>query len=156
MTKKKQLTSAEQQIVDELETAQLRKQLALLKRVPKDFRDMEVQCEDWRGFAEVMGPEKKTEMLKWAKGGVLCLAPINDLERKVLTVYGELHEFQRVGVFALEDVLAEVLELNASFIYASEWPKHVITSMNWLASHYGWGFRFKGQLLGEKGHPLGI
>ncbi len=156
MKKKKQLSPAEQTIVEELEVKRLRKQIALLKRMPKNFRDMPVQGEDWRGFAEIMGPEKKDEMLKWAKGGVLCLIPLNDLERKVLSVYGELHEFQRVGAFAFEDVLAEALELNASFIYASEWPKHVVAGMDWLASYYEWNFRFKGQLLGEKGHPLGI
>ncbi len=150
------LVSAEQAIVEELEVARIKKQIKRLKQLPKDFRDMEVMGKDWRDFAEIMGPEKKNEMLLWAKGGVLCLAPTNELERKVLTVYGELQKFQRVGVFAFEDVLAEALELNVSFIYASEWPKQVITGLNWLASHYSWNYRFKGQLLGGKGYPLGI
>ena len=150
------LVSAEQAIVEELEVARIKKQIKRLKQLPKDFRDMEVMSKDWTDFAEIMGPEKKNEMLLWAKGGVLCLAPTNELERKVLTVYGELHEFHVGHPDDLEDALAEALELNASFIYASEWPKHVVTGMNWLASHYSWNYRFKGQLMGGKGHPLGI
>ncbi len=159
MTKKRQLSPAEQDLVDELEVGRLWKQIALLKRIPKDFRDMEVQGEDWRGFAEVMGSEKKVEMLKWAKGGVLCLEPINDLERKVLTVYGEIHELRELRNrpdFVLEDVLQAMRINNYSFVYASDWPKHVIVGMNWLAQHQGWKFRFKGQLLGDRGYPLGI
>ncbi len=151
--KSKTPTPAEAQIIEELEVARLRKQIARLKKLPKNFRDMEVMSNNWQDFAEIMGPKKKNEMLHWAKGGVLCLAPLNNLERKVLTVYGELHE---QGVLDLEAILAEALELNVSFVYVSEWPKPVIVSMNWLANHYSWNFRFKGQLMGGSGNPLGI
>ncbi len=150
------LVSAEQAIVEELEVARIKKQIKRLKQLPKDFRDMEVMGKDWRDFAEIMGPEKKNEMLLWAKGGVLCLAPTNELERKVLRVFGELHEFDCLPPHPLETVLMEMKEHNLSFVYASEWPKQVITGLNWLASHYSWNYRFKGQLLGGKGYPLGI
>lgn len=152
MAKSKQEQS--QEIVEELQVAHLRKQLARLKKLPRDFRDMEVMSNDWRAFVEIMGPEKKAEMLKWAKGGVLCLAPPNELERKVLNVFGELHEVD--GVCSLEVALSITRRGDISFIYASEWPKQVITATNWLATHYEWNFRFKGQLLGGDGLPLGI
>ncbi len=151
---KRQLTPAEQEIAEELEVAQLRKDLVRLKKLPKDFRDMAVMSDDWQNFARIMGREKKAEMLEWAKGGVLCLASINELERKVLTVYGEV-------IRCLEQISLEVIILRGhskgySFVYASEWPKNVITALNWLASHYGWNFRFLGQLKGQGGHALGI
>lgn len=151
-------TPAEQGLIEELEVAKLKKQLARLKKLPKDFRDMEVMDKDWRDFAEIMGPKKKAEMLEWAKGGVLCVTPINELERKVLQGFGELHEYAYTypKVMQLEDLLPEALELNVSFIYVSAWPRVVISGLNWLASDYGWNFRFKGQLLGGTGNPLGI
>lgn len=161
---KRQPTPDEQDIIDELEVTRLQKQLAILKKLPKDFRDMEVMSSGWQSFAEIMGPEKKTEMLEWAKGGVLCLAPINDLERKVLAGHGKVLEYKvlysakdiLLEPAFLEDILATAKSCKVSFIYALEWPKHVITSLNWLASHFGWNFRFLGQLKGEGGHALGL
>lgn len=152
--KQREPTPAEQEMIEELEVARLRKQLATLKKLPDDFRDMAVMSSGWQSFAEIMGPEKKTEMLKWAKGGVLCLAPINDLERRVLAGHGELHEYN--DLLRLEYIIRDAYGYEASFIYASDWPKHVIVSLNWLASHFGWNFRFLGQLRGEGGHALGL
>lgn len=154
MAKTKTKQQQTEEIAEELQIEHLRKQLRRLKKLPTDFRDMEVMGNDWQSFAEIMGREKKAEMLEWSKGGVLCLAPLNDMERKVLSVFGELHELPSALFFDANLRLAQ--EYGVSFIYASEWPKHVISGMNWLASHFGWNFRFKGQLMSGRGMPLGI
>lgn len=157
MAKSKVQQEQAEELVEELQVELLRKQLKTIKKLPSDFRDMEVMSDDWQSFAEIMGPEKKAEMLKWAKGGVLCLAPLNDLERRVLSGFGTLALIDEMNTpFSFEAVLLVVQKYNVSFIYASEWPKHVIAGMNWLASHYGWNFRFKGQLMSGRGMPLGI
>ena len=153
--KTREVDPQSQEIAEELEVPHLKKELKRLKSLPKDFRDIEVMSDSWQAFGRIMGPKKKAEMLKWSKGGVLCLAPLNGLERKVLSVFGEVVGWN-LSPCDLSDVLAEAVECNISFIYASEWPKHVIVGMNWLASHYGWNFRFKGQLMGGTGLPLGI
>jgi len=148
------LKPSEQELVEELEVARLRKQIKRLKTLPKNFRDMQVMGKDWRDFAEIMGPEKKAEMLVWAKGGVLCVSLINELERKVLQGFGKLYEHNDEVTF--ESILRIAETRCVSFVYASSWPRAVITGLNWLASDYGWNFRFKGQLLGGTGKPLGI
>ncbi len=142
------------QVIGELQVEHLQKQLRRLKRLPKDFRDMEYLGRDWRDFAEIMGKKKEAEMLKWAKGGVLCLVPPNELEKGILDIYGEVKELEEELVFECLLVAAHTSEV--SFVYASEWSRQAIAGMNWLASHYGWNFRFKGQLLSERGVPLGV
>ncbi len=154
MAKSKAQQEQTEVLAEELQVAHLRKQLAILKRLPKNFRDIEIGSSGWQSFAEIMGPEKKAEMLEWAKGGVLCLAPLNELERKVLTVFGEISRLPLPTT--LEFILSMARGRDVSFIYASEWPKHVIVAMNWLASQYEWNFRFKGQLMSGRGMPLGI
>lgn len=150
----KELSVESQEVLEELEVAHLRKQLKQLKRLPKDFRDIEVMSDDWRSFASIMGTEKKKEMTEWSKGGVLCLIPPNALEKKVLTVYGKVEVLP--SVCSLENILYSVEQFNYSFVYASEWPKHAIAGLNWLASHYEWNFRFRGQLISGRGLPLGV
>lgn len=144
-----------QELIEELEVAELKKQIARLKKLPKNFRDMEVMSKDWRDFAGIMGPEKKAEMLEWAKGGVLCVAPINEMERKVLQGFGEL-TILCAPIPPLANILLQMKSQGLSFVYASSWPRVAISGLNWLASDYGWNFRFKGQLLGGSGNPLGI
>lgn len=154
MSKTKKQKKDTEEISEELQAAHLREQIKTLKKLPKNFRDLEVMSSGWQSFAEIMGPEKKAEMLQWAKGGVLCLVPPNELERKVLSVFGTVSFFALEPL--LEDMLQRTVECNVSFIYASEWKKVAIAGLNWLASHYEWNFRFKGQLMNGRGMPLGI
>ncbi|KKN38489.1 hypothetical protein LCGC14_0752930 [marine sediment metagenome] len=153
--KPRKATSAEQELIEELEVAKLRKQIGRLKKLPKDFRDMEVMNKDWRDFAEIMGSEKKAEMLEWAKGGVLCVVSINSMERRVLQGFGEVHVIDPPTP-PLANILLQMTTQDLSFVYASSWPRVAISGLNWLASDYGWNFRFMGQLLGGNGNPLGI
>ncbi len=153
--KPRELPPAEQELVEELEVAKLRKQIKRLKKLPKDFRDMQVMSKDWRDFAEIMGPAKKAEMLEWAKGGVLCMVTINSMERKVLQGFGEIRTIEQTAP-SLVNILLEMTARELSFVYASSWPRVAISGLNWLASDYGWNFRFMGQLLGGNGNPLGI
>lgn len=148
-------TSAEQELIEEMEVAKLKQQIKRLKKLPKDFRDMQVMGKDWRDFAEIMGPVKKAEMLEWAKGGVLCVVSINSMERKVLQGFGEVHVIEQSAP-PLVNILLEMTTRDLSFVYASSWPRVAISGLNWLASDYGWNFRFMGQLLGGNGNPLGI
>lgn len=152
---KRELTPQEQQIQEELEIIELKQQIKRLKKLPKDFRDIEVMSKDWQDLEEIMGPKKKAEMRAWAKGGVLCVVPINNIERRVLQGFGELYQIDP-PIPPLVNILLQVSNQNLSFVYASSWPRVAISGLNWLASDYGWNFRFKGQLLGGGGHPLGI
>lgn len=133
--------------------AALRKKIALLKRAPKDFRDMTPFSPDWRKLTKEMGSEVEAEMTTWARGGVLTLAPINGIEQEVLNnVVGE-HEVHDMATLCY---LIRSVPSDVSFIYAPQFEDVTIKGLNQLCSRFKMHFRFKGQLLDGKGYPLGV
>lgn len=158
MTKrsKKQEVIAEE-AMEQQERQALLRQIRLLKRLPKDFRDLDPGSPDWEAFANVTGRRK--EMEAWSGGPILCLAPLNKAEALVFrgekvidgTTYGEVWEknfFRFLGY-------TEALEV--SWLYLPDEETPVITALNLLLSRFGAGFRVKGQLLSERtGHPIGV
>lgn len=148
----------EQEAFDALAVRELRAKISLLKRVPKDFRDIVPYSPDWRALAKVMGPEAEAEMTTWARGGVLTLAPINAMEKEVLNnvVDGCVEIETMEDLSGLLDDLGSVLLAHISFIYAPQFSSQAIKGLNWLCSHFGETYRFRGQLLGSDGKALGV
>jgi len=136
---------------------ELRKKIKLLRRLPKDFRDITVGSQDWLDFAKAMGPEKENEMHKWANGGVLSLAPLSHMEEVFFK------DYEWVKVVEWDDdwdsffkTVSDAEADGASFVYAPQLPRGAVNGLNALASHCGLNLRFRAVLVDERGRRLGI
>ena len=131
-----------------------------LNRKYKSFHDMEIGGKDWEDYAKIMGAEKQSEMLKWAKGGVLCLAPLSRMEKVFWHTYAQIEVREKCEWdWSWESFSAMVTTMDTrhfSFIYAPNIPRSVIIALNWLLSESGLHIRFRAQLLNENGKPLGM
>lgn len=174
MTKRKS-KKHEQAVIAKAATEQqqrirLKRQIATMKRLPKDFRDITLGT-DWEAFADITGRRK--EMDAWWNGPILLLAPISDSERMILGSPNELWlakeltkltqtEVEVSGVAKLtKENWIEVLQLaedrGCSWIYLPDEELPTITALNVLFSRLGFNIRAKGQLISEHtGKPVGV
>ena len=183
MAKRKHKKQGEQaQIVTEVSQQQqrleLRRQISLMKKLPKDFRDITLGTE-WEAFADITGRRK--EMDDWDHGPILYLAPLNDHEKMILGSPNKLMaiktetsvsgEYKSVKVlFATPStanarfdfttwhcILSWAEKNKVSWIYLPDEELPVITALNVLFSRFGYNIRAKGQLISEHtGHPVGV
>jgi len=160
MTKKRKHKAKEQaQIVTEVSQQQqrleLRRQISLMKKLPKDFRDITLGTE-WEAFADITGRRK--EMDDWDHGPVLYFGKLNKHEKMILGSPNELiqHEASKL---TQENFYNIILYANtfASWIYLPDEELPVITALNVLFSRFGYNIRAKGQLISEySGKPVGV
>ena len=134
----------------------LKKQIALLRRLPKDFRDMSPGSPDWEAFADITGRRK--EMEAWSSGPVLCLAEPNKEE---LLVLGKENVRLFVGEWNFTKdwygLLQAAKQQNYSWLYLPEEELIVITSLNVLLSRFEYNVRARGQIMSERTNkPIGV
>lgn len=183
MTKKRKSKKHEQAViateaVQQQERLKLRRQIALMKRLPKDFRDITLGT-DWEAFADITG--RREEMDDWYHGPVLCLAPLNEHEKMILGSPNKLMAIRTevstdsdgkyikvlfataVSAKAVFDsntwhcILSWAEKNNCSWIYLPDEETSIIEALNRLFSRFGFNIRAKGQLMSEhSGHPVGV
>lgn len=163
-------TEIAEAVVQQQQRQKLKRQIATLKRLPNDFRDITLGT-DWEAFADATGRRK--EMDKWWNGPVLLLAPLSKQEEMILGSPNQLWlaqeltkltqtELEVSGVTKLtSENWIEVIQLAAnrgcSWIYLPDEELPVITALNVLLSRFGYNVRVKGQLISEySGHPVGV
>ncbi len=154
---KKKKREQQQKIAEEVtaqkERRELKRQIALLKRLPKDFRDLDPGSPDWEAFAEITARRK--EMEAWAAGPMYVFRPFNSHEAMVF----KNEVIQSVLLWPLEGfkVLQAMSFCKASWLYLPDEELKVIIALNLVLSRCGVNFRARGQLLSERsGKPIGI
>ena len=174
MAKRKHKKQGEQaQIATEVSQQQqrleLRRQISLMKKLPKDFRDITLGTE-WEAFADITGRRK--EMDDWYHGPVLHLAPLNEHEKMILGSPNKLiaaKELAPIAEYYRKDwdeklstwnwisIIQSAEEAKCSWIYLPDEELPVITALNVLFSRFGYNIRAKGQLISEySGKPVGV
>lgn len=160
---KKQAVIAEE-VSQQQQHIKLKRQIATLKRLPKDFRDITLGT-DWEAFADITGRRK--EMDDWWNGPVLYLTLLNESEKAIL---GSPNKLVRVNDLWLGtdeetgltpenwiDIIQTAEAHEYSWIYLPVEPLPVITALNVLLSRFGYNVRAKGQLISEySGKPVGV
>lgn len=163
------------------EIANLKRQIAVLRSMPKNFRDLDVasrQMQDW--LATVTDPESKQMMLDWIHGPILYLHPLTKIERTVLgpdrlvrsyccpldfddfdvsTHFdARLHKcsFNEIVDLIDEARLSQFEGRPISFIYIKNLTDVVFRGLNALASYSGMSFRFKLELVDKNGFTPGL
>lgn len=135
----------------------LRRQIATMKRLPKDFRDITLGT-DWEAFADVTGRRK--EMDAWWNGPVVYFGELNGSERSILGSPNELIKVEVCEAFDADnwiDVIRIAEEAKCSWIYLPDEESITIDALNVLFSRFGFGIRAKGQLISEhSGYPVGV
>lgn len=159
MTKKRKKDKSKEHLVVLAELKQvrdLRREITILKRLPKDFRDCPVGGVDWEAFADATGRRK--EMDKWSNGLVAVFEKLNDLEirffGKERLWYFDPDQWTKQTWFTF---LGTCEEAEVSWIYLPEEEEYFINALNAILSRFGYNMRAKGQLLSEHtGKPLGV
>lgn len=148
----------------------LRRQIILLKKLPKDFRDITLGT-DWEAFADITGRRK--EMNDWWNGPILCIGILSKSEESILGSPNRLigaKELTKLTQTELETdsvlkltpenwikVVQLAEEMGCSWIYLPDEELPIITALNVLFSRFGFNIRAKGQLISEHtGKPVGV
>lgn len=174
MTKRKK-RKPQEEVAEEATQQQQRLKLqwaiATMRRLPKDFRDIDPGSKDWEDFANITG--RRDEMTRWSNGPVLHLAPLNSGEKMILggpNVLRPVSELvlanqSRIQVGSLEeltpenwiDVIQHAEMSGCSLIYLPDETLKVIVALNMLLSRFGFNVRVRGQVMSERtGKPIGI
>lgn len=176
MTKRKYLRKRGDQaeiaeaVTQQQQRQKLKREIATLKRLPKDFRDITLGT-DWEAFADITGRRK--EMKKWWNGPILCVGKLSKSEEDILSSPNQL-----LGVKELTKLTQTELEVGAvlklttenwikviqlaetlgcSWIYLPDEELPIVTALNVLFSRFGANIRAKGQLISEHtGKPVGV
>lgn len=180
--KRKHKTLVQEEVATEAAEQQLRlklrRQIATLRKLPEDFRDITLGTE-WEAFADITGRRK--EMNDWWDGPIVYLTPLNKSEQDILgspnkllpiktatsrvlqavTVHVSLATTQTVSALfngsTWHCILSWAAENNASWIYLPDEELPVITALNVLFSRFSMNIRAKGQLISEHtGKPVGV
>ena len=151
-------------VVEQQTVRELRQAVKLLKRLPKDFRDIEIGSRDWEAFAKVT--DRRKEMEKWSSGPVLCLQEPNKAEEIILgkeniTLFRSRHapdwpstRFEKEWATI---IYSAEFSRNCSWIYLPDEEPKVIAALNILLSRFEYNVRVRGQILSERtGRPIGI
>jgi len=134
----------------------LKKQIALLRRLPKDFRDMSPGSPDWEAFADITGRRK--EMEAWSSGPVLYVGKLNKEEelhfrdqRKVVQAEAAWTPTCWTGLLELADRCA------FSWLYLPAEEPEFIDALNRILSRFGYSVRAMGQIMSERTNkPIGV
>ncbi len=163
MTKRRsKLNKREQQVIAaEVVVSQtylkLKRQIATLKRLPHDFRDITAGTGDWEAFARITG--RREEMEAWDNGPILYFSELNKHEEMILGSQNLLRCWQR-DKFSSENwlnVIEHATHIKASWIYLPDEETEIINALNVLLSRFDFNVRAKGQLMSEmSGKPVGV
>lgn len=152
--KAKQKVIAEESVAHQ-QRFRLKQQIATLKRLPKDFRDITLGT-DWEAFATITGRRK--EMDDWSNGPIVYLAPLNKSEESILGSPNKLIHYD----CRLDDDWQHIINTanvvdKASWIYLPDEESVVIEALNVLFSRFGFNIRAKGRLMSEyTGKAVGV
>jgi len=153
--KKQVQTEIATEATQQQEHLKLKHQIATLKRLPKDFRDITLGTE-WEAFADITGRRK--EMEDWYHGPIVYFGELNEHEKMIL---GSPNKLIHCDCHFDDDWQHIINTVNlvdkASWIYLPEEEAKVISALNILFSRFGSNIRAKGQLMSEhSGHPVGV
>lgn len=157
MSKKQKQRKIVTQVADGESVRALKRKIKLLKRLPKDFRDLDPGSRDWEAFADIT--DRRKEMEDWANGPTLCLKEPNTAEKMILE--------NIVWHINLDDILDmntnwyTVIEhaciLKCSWIYLPDETFDVVAALNVILSRFGYNCRVRGQIKSERsGKPIGV
>lgn len=149
----------EKSIAEVASKQQLKRDILLLKRLPRDFRDIDPGSKSWEAFGRITG--RCEEMDAWERGTVLCLVQPSEAETRVLGpalyVYPVPTKLDQGNWLPIIEAGNNKHMLNCSWIYLPEEEHKVIVALNILLSRFEYNIRAKGQILSERtGHPIGI
>ena len=161
MTKRKPKNPEQQAIAEAVtlsrEHIKLKRQIATLKRLPHDFRDITAGTGDWEAFARITG--RREEMEAWDNGPILYFSELNKHEEMILGSQNLLRQWQ-ADPFSADNWIAIIQHaehIDASWIYLPDEPTKLINALNVLLSRFGFNVRAKGQLMSEmSGKPVGV
>ncbi len=149
------MSKKQKQPVEQETVRSLKQKIKLLKRLPKDFRDIDPGSSAWEAFAKVTNRRK--EMEKWAAGPVLCFGEPNEAEKMILST---IRHFAGGLTFCKADwfILLSACENDKIvWIYLPDETPEVVTALNVLLSRFEYNCRVRGQILSERsGKPIGI
>ena len=144
--------------VEQQQRLSLKRQIAILRRLPKDFRDIDVGSRDWEAFADITG--RRAEMEAWSRGPVVYFGELNKHEKMILGSPNKLvaiTNFNFLGSSNWVAVITQAEHMKASWIYLPDEELPIITALNILFSRLGMNIRAKGQLMSEHtGRPVGV
>lgn len=168
--KQTQQVIAKEAVVSQ-EYLKLKRSIATLKRLPKDFRDIPAGTRDWEAFASITG--RREEMEAWDNGPIIYLAPLNRHEEAILGSQNRLipiaelkminQSVMKIG--SLErltpenwiKVMEHAMVVGASWIYLPDEESRVVDALNVLFSRFGYNVRAKKRLMSEmSGQPVGV
>lgn len=176
-SKAKQTEIAEEAI-EQQERKKLLRDIATLKRLPNDFRDITLGT-DWESFADITGRRK--EMDAWSNGPIVYLAPLNKNEKMILGSPNKLLPIKTTSIRSFQTMTIKVVmaddatvgalfngstwnavlswaaENAASWIYLPDEETPIVEALNTLFSRFGFNLRVKGQLMSAMtGKPVGV
>lgn len=170
-----------QKMQDAKKLASLKRQLRVLKSMPKNFRDMDPSLQPFQDLLRaITNAEQKQKMIDWMKGPILYMHPLTLVEKRILgpeqvvRSYCVLMPFDdadesthfdsRLHVPTFTEIVCLMAEATVSyfedkqisFIYLKNIPDKVFKSLNIMASFDNALFRFKTELTSNKGITPGL
>lgn len=147
-----------EEVAQQQQIRNLKRKIALLKRLPKDFRDLVPGTIEWEALADAS--DRRKEMEAWAAGPVLCVGTLVDEDRRFFERAG--HEIGYTTSMGLSHESWIPLVQAAgngkySWMYLPDEDKVFVSALNVLLSRFGYNVRARGQLMSERsGKPLGV
>lgn len=183
MAKRKSKAKPEQQAIAEAMVSQehrkLKRAIATLRRLPKDFRDIPAGTRDWESFATIT--DRRKEMEAWDNGPIVYLAPLNKHEEMILGSQNKLMAIKTkvttwdngcssevtfataatangsLNLHTWHNILSWAEKNLCSWIYLPDEETAVINALNVLFSRFGYNIRARGRLMSEmSGKPVGV
>jgi len=159
---KKQQQAIATEVTEQQERRTLLRQIALMKRLPNDFRDIDPGSPDWENFADIT--DRRKEMTAWSNGPVIYFAELNEGEKMILGRPNKLIHYD--GRFGNESdgrqnwqpiINTANFVDKASWLYLPDEEGPVIEALNVLFSRFGYSIRARGPVLSERtGKLIGV
>jgi len=157
---KKQQLAIATEVTEQQERKRLLRQIAILKRLPNDFRDIDPGSNAWEAFADITNRRK--EMTDWSNGPVIYFGELNKGEEMILGRPNRLIKVIGVNHSGLTELNhIEIFQLTkrteASWLYLPDEESSVIEALNVLFSRFGYNVRARGPVKSERtGKLIGV
>lgn len=146
------------EVTEQQERRRLLRQIALMKRLPNDFRDIDPGSTDWENFADITGRRK--EMTDWSNGPVVYFGELNEGEKMLLGGPNELiriTDYNFLGASNWVAVITFTEAVKASWLYLPDEEGPVVEALNVVFSRFGYNVRARGQVMSERtGYPIDV
>jgi len=147
------------EVAEQQERKKLLRQLAIMKRLPNDFRDIDPGSIDWENFADITNRRK--EITDWVNGPIVYFGELNEHEKIILGRPNKLIRFQLVDAMLDKTNWRNTMDyaehIKASWIYLPDEEGPVVEALNVLFSRFGYNVRARGPVKSERtGQLIGV